>query len=343
VFQLRVAHRPEVIDYQPLIDHWQGGALDAWAQLLPGQIARGLSPQRYGDLARWLQVLAELPDLPVDHIELDAARVGAGSVIPPDPAAIGQLRAALQGLHPWRKGPFELFGVHIDTEWRSDWKWDRLAGSIDELAGRRVLDVGCGSGYHCWRMLGAGAAQVIGIDPTPLFVLQYWALQKYLQREEVWVLPAGIEQVPRKLRAFDTVFSMGVLYHRRSPLDHLLDLKDCLRPGGQLVLETLVIEGGPGATLVPEGRYARMGNVWFLPSVDTLLGWLRKLGFVDTRLVDVTVTSTAEQRATHWMRFQSLADFLDPADGSKSVEGYPAPRRAIVTARVAGAWEPHAP
>ena len=200
-----------------------------------------------------------------------------------------------------------------------------------EAAGRplMLLDVGCGSGYHCWRMLGAGAAEVIGIDPTPLFVVQYWALQKYLQRDEVWVLPAGIEQLPAKLQAFDTVFSMGVLYHRRSPMDHLLELRDCLRPGGQLVLETLVIEGGPGATLVPRGRYARMGNVWFLPSVDTLLGWLRKLGFLDAQLVDVTVTSTEEQRSTDWMRFHSLADFLDPADSTRSIEGYPAPRRAI--------------
>lgn len=325
-----------MIDYQPLVARWRGGAMDAWAQVLPGQIARGLSAQRYGDLPRWLQVLDELPDLRPQRIALDQARVGAASANPPDPALLRQLRSALQGLHPWRKGPFELFGIHIDTEWRSDWKWDRLAGAIDDLAGRRVLDVGCGSGYHCWRMLGAGAAEVIGIDPTPLFVVQYWALQKYLRRDEVWVLPVGIEQLPAKLRAFDTVFSMGVLYHRRSPLDHLQELRDCLRPGGQLVLETLVIEGGPGATLVPEGRYARMGNVWFLPSCDTLLGWLRKLGFVDAGLVDVTVTSTDEQRSTDWMRFQSLADFLDPKDSSRSIEGHPAPRRAIVTARVPG-------
>ncbi len=329
-----------MIDYRPLIDRWRGGNLDPWAQLLPDQVARGLSPERYGDLPRWLHLLRELPDLPVDKILLDSCRVGAGSDIAPAPSTIEQLRTTLQGLHPWRKGPFELFGVHIDTEWRSDWKWDRLAHAIDDLAGRRVLDVGCGSGYHCWRMLGAGATEVIGIDPTPLFVVQYWALRKYLQRDEVWVLPVGIEQLPAKLQAFDTVFSMGVLYHRRSPLDHLLELRDCLRPGGQLVLETLVIEGPAGATLVPEGRYARMGNVWFLPTCDTLLGWLRKLGFVDCRLVDVTATSTEEQRSTDWMRFQSLADFLDPGDSSKTIEGYPAPRRAIVTARVSGATHP---
>jgi len=204
-----------MMDYGPLINRWQGGDLDAWAQLLPEQIARGLSTQRYGDLPRWLQVLQDLPGLTADHIALAGAHVGAHSNTEPVAADIEQLRAGLQELHPWRKGPFELFGVQIDTEWRSDWKWDRLADAIDQLEGRRVLDVGCGSGYHCWRMLGAGAAEVIGIDPTPLFVVQYWALQKYLQRDEVWVLPAGIEQVPAKLQAFDTVFSMGVLYHRR--------------------------------------------------------------------------------------------------------------------------------
>jgi tRNA (mo5U34)-methyltransferase len=244
------------------------------------------------------------------------------------------------GLHPWRKGPFDLFGVHIDTEWRSDWKWDRLGSGIDSLQSRRVLDVGCGSGYHCWRMAGDGAREVIGIDPTPLFVVQFWALQKYLQQTNVWLLPAGIEQMPDKLNAFDTAFSMGVLYHRRSPMDHLRELRDCLRPGGQLVLETLVIDGKLGDTLVPEGRYARMGNVWFLPSCDTLASWLKKTGFVEPRLVDVGLTSIEEQRSTDWMTFHSLANFLDPQDSSKSIEGHPAPRRAVFTARVPGTWKP---
>ena len=329
-----------MIDYQPLIAHWREGDLEPWSVLLEAQIRQGLSPQRYGDMQRWLAALDELPAISPDAIHLQRARVGASCANELDAATRAQLRTALQGLHPWRKGPFELFGVHIDTEWRSDWKWDRLQDSIDPLAGRRVLDVGCGSGYHCWRMLGESAVEVIGIDPTPLFVVQFWALQKYLRQENIWVLPLGIEHVPPKLQAFDTVFSMGELYHRRSPMDHLHELKDCLRPGGQLVLETLGIEGGPGDTLLPEGRYARMGNVWFLPSCDTLLSWLRKLGFVAPALVDVGTTSTQEQRSTEWMRFHSLADFLDPEDSTKSIEGYPAPRRAVVTATVPGKWEP---
>jgi tRNA (mo5U34)-methyltransferase len=325
-----------MIDYQPLIARWREGELAAWAEQLETQVAAGLCPRRYGDLARWRAALEALPEIPVARRQLAADRVGADCEPPLPAAARAALRETLQALHPWRKGPFELFGVHIDTEWRSDWKWQRIAPHLDDLSGRRVLDVGCGSGYHCWRMAGAGAAEVIGIDPTPLFVLQFWALQKYLRQPDVWVLPLGIEQVPRGLRAFDTVFSMGVLYHRRSPLDHLAELRDCLRPGGQLVLETLVIEGGPGDTLVPEGRYARMGNVWFLPSVDSLLGWLRKLGFVAPRLADVSRTTTDEQRATDWMHFHSLADFLDPQDPGRTVEGHPAPRRATVIAHAPG-------
>ena len=323
-----------MIDYGPLIDRWQQDVLLApWAERLHTQIASGLAVERYGDLPRWLEALAALPDITATTRRLDSARVGADRQPELDRAQTSALRDTLQRLHPWRKGPFDLFGVHIDTEWRSDWKWERLLPGLDDLNGRRVLDVGCGSGYHCWRMAGAGAREVIGIDPTPLFVVQYWALQKYLQHPGVWVLPLGIQHMPANLQAFDSVFSMGVLYHRRSPMDHLQELRDCLRPGGQLILETLVIDGPLGATLVPEGRYARMGNVWFLPSPDTLMSWLRKLKFRDVALVDVSITRVEEQRQTEWMRFQSLADFLDPEDATRTIEGYPAPMRAVVTAR----------
>jgi tRNA (mo5U34)-methyltransferase len=325
-----------VIDYQALIERWGEGEMSPWAKVLPQQIDSGLSHKRYGDLARWQKCVQALPDIQGDILTLNGSQVGASSTTALDESTVEQLREALMGLHPWRKGPYNLFGVHIDTEWRSDWKWDRLATKIAPLKDRRVLDVGCGSGYHCWRILGDGAGEVIGIDPTPLFVMQFGALQKYMQQDNIWVLPVGIQDVPKKLQAFDSVFSMGILYHRRSPMDHLQDLKDCLRPGGQLVLETLVIEGELGDTLVPEGRYAKMGNVWFLPSCDTLIAWLAKMGFVDIALIDVTVTSIEEQRSTHWMRFHSLSDFLDPNDHSRSIEGHPAPRRAIITAQTPG-------
>lgn len=305
--------------------------LQRWAEALPEQIAFGMRPERYGDLPRWQQAVDALPAIDVDQACLNAERVGATGTISDQQAL--QLETALRELHPWRKGPFELFGLHIDTEWRSDWKWQRLLPGLDDLSGRTVLDVGCGSGYHCWRMQGAGADTVIGIDPTPLFVMQYFALNHYLRSDRTAVLPLGIEHMPESMGCFDTVFSMGILYHRRSPFDHLIQLRELLRKDGQLILETLIIDGPLGQVLVPEGRYARMGNVWFLPSVDTLMSWLKKAGFKQAELIDVCVTSTEEQRQTDWMRFHSLAQFLDPNDPSLSIEGYPAPKRAIISAR----------
>ena len=322
-----------MIDYKPLLATLDAAELDGWRQQLPGQIRAGLDPARYGDLPRWLAALNSLPAIPATEARLNQAVVTLVADDPPTPRVLEQLQQQLMQLHPWRKGPFDLFGLPIDTEWRSDMKWQRLIGHIDSLAGRRVLDVGCGSGYHCWRMRGAGAAQVIGLEPSPLFVVQFHALQTYIQDHRVGVLPIGIEGLPSKLHYFDTVFSMGVLYHRRSPFDHLLELRDALRSDGELILETLVIDGGDQDVLVPHGRYGKMGNVWFIPSARALQTWLEKVGFRDVRLIDVSATTTQEQRSTAWMRFHSLRDFLNPDDTSKTIEGYPGPVRAIVSAK----------
>jgi tRNA (mo5U34)-methyltransferase len=315
------------------INHQRGDEkLSPLIDCLPEQIRRGLDENRYGDLPRWKKVLEQLPNWQVDSTKLNQAQVEVCGA-PLSEIEQEQFETLLKGLHPWRKGPFKLFDVTIDTEWRSDWKWERLKDHIEPLQGRNVLDVGCGSGYHCWRMRGAGAELVVGIDPTPLFITQFFTLQHYIQDPQVTVLPMGIEHLPENMAFFDSIFSMGILYHRRSPFDHLFQLRNSLRPGGELVLETLVIEGEKGQVLVPEDRYSRMANVWFLPSYLTLMQWLKKAGFIDIKLIDVTDTSIDEQRSTEWMTFYSLKEFLDPHDPTKTIEGYPAPKRAIFTAK----------
>lgn len=317
-----------MMDFTALVRALSGTPLSAWAEQLPRQFAEKLA-RGHGDLPRWQQALADLPALQARSVELAERFALNGDC---DTAQRERLRAALMALSPWRKGPFELFGIHLDTEWRSDWKWARVAPHLD-LRNKRVLDVGCGNGYYMWRMLGAGADCVIGVDPSWLFFCQFQAMAHYLPQHPVWHLPFTLEELPAGLQGFDCVFSMGVLYHRRSPIDHLLALQDCLVRGGELVLETLVIEGDENAVLVPEDRYAQMRNVWFLPSVPALERWLRRAGFVDVRCVDVSTTIVDEQRSTEWMRFQSLVDFLDPLDPGRTREGLPAPRRAVMLAR----------
>jgi tRNA (mo5U34)-methyltransferase len=321
-----------MIDYHPLYNNLLDAKADAWVKVLPQQLATAFDLTRHGNLEQWQTVIECLPKLATTHRLLDADAVQIGLSDDLSEAAGMQLEHQLKALHPWRKGPYNLFGINIDTEWRSDWKWNRLKNHISPLNHRMVLDVGCGNGYHCWRMLGAGAKMVIGIDPLLLNVMQFQLVRKLHGEAPLYVLPLGIEELPYGLNAFDTVFSMGVLYHRRSPIDHLLELRDCLQPGGELVLETLVIDGRLGEVLLPEGRYARMRNVWFLPSCETLISWLKRCGFKNIRLVDVTTTSTEEQRSTEWMQFNSLKDFLSAENPQLTCEGLPAPKRAIIIA-----------
>ena len=315
----------------------EGSLLKPWAKILPEQLHNLFNEKVHGDQQRWLDALENLPaidnvtsDLNQDRIQLSSEHISEeqGALV----------KAGLQQLSPWRKGPFQFFDTHIDTEWRSDWKWQRIAPHLAPLEGRTILDVGCGSGYHMWRMLGEGAHRVVGVDPSRLFLAQFQAFKQYAQSglvnqsglEEplnIDLLPLRMEDVPRPLKAFDTTFSMGVLYHRKSPLDHMAELKDTLKPGGQLVFE-----GGLGEVLMPEDRYAQMRNVWFLPSCETLLLWARRVGFKNPRIVEKNVTSLDEQRSTDWMQYQSLTDFLDPEDKTKTAEGYPAPYRATLIA-----------
>ncbi len=304
-----------------------------WLEQLPDQVARVWREQPHGDLENWRLALAALPPISGLSHEFNQARVTLGKDSDCDEQQRSQMRQALMKLHPWRKGPYEICGLHVDTEWRSDLKWDRLKSHIQPLNGRMVLDVGCGNGYHLWRMRGEGAERVIGIDPTQLFIMQFEAIRHFISGEHpVHLFPLGIEDLPADLEAFDTVFSMGVFYHRQSPFAHLNELKGALRRGGELVLETLVIEGRAGEVLVPDGRYAKMRNVWFIPTPATLVQWMKRAGFTEVRIVNISVTDVDEQRATDWMRFESLKDYLDPDDPGLTVEGYPAPRRALVVA-----------
>ncbi|MEE4360203.1 MAG: tRNA 5-methoxyuridine(34)/uridine 5-oxyacetic acid(34) synthase CmoB [Pseudomonadales bacterium] len=306
--------------------------LDGWLDGVPEAAAAALAPGRHGDLPRWRSALAALPPLEASSRDLAAPAVRIGSAGDADDETRERLRVALQALMPWRKGPFELFGVTIDAEWRSDLKWSRVLAAEVPLADARILDVGCGNGYYALRMRGAGARRVIGVDPTLVHLMQFEALQHYLHDDSVDLLPLPFEALPEGSGAFDLVFSMGVLYHRRSPLDHLAALATHLRRGGSLVLETLVVEGPDDRVLCPAGRYARMRNVWFLPTPGLLRRWLERLGLVKVRVLDLSPTRVAEQRTTAWMPFESLAEALDPGDPSRTVEGEPAPLRALLVA-----------
>ncbi len=308
----------------------QSPELIRWLDTLMPAIEQKLRPDSQRNFPGWLAVLAALPDIASPRVDLqqDAITTVAESPLP-DVAAV---KSALLELSPWRKGPFQLHGIKLDCEWRCDWKWQRLASHIN-LSDKTVLDVGSGNGYYSLRMLGAGARQVIGLDTSLLFCTQFQAITRFTSEHRATVLPLGVEILIDQPFQFETLFSMGVLYHRRQPIDHLVLLHSSLCDGGELVLETLILHGHTNQELIPEDRYANMRNVWTVPSLPTLFQQLEIAGFSDVRCIDISRTTTLEQRPTEWMPYKSLVNALDPEDSMRTVEGLPGPLRAVIVAK----------
>jgi tRNA (mo5U34)-methyltransferase len=319
-------------EYAPFWEHIENTALRDWIPFLQKQVDTAFSPDTNGHSTRWNRAWEQLPEIQPSSTNLNTGTIEIGKNQDITNETRDLLINNLKAFHPWRKGPFNFFGIHIETEWRSDWKWDRVLPHINNLQDGMILDVGCGSGYHCWRMLPHKPKLVMGIDPFLAFVWQYLVCQRYINSRDFAVLPIGIDDLPSTIDAFSTIFSMGVLYHRKDPISHIYHLKNLLRPGGQLVLETIIIQGGEQQILVPKGRYAKMRNVWFIPSIKAMILWLKKSGFKNVQMVNHNVTTIEEQKQTEWMTFDSLETFLDPNDPSKTVEGYPAPERAVFIA-----------
>ncbi len=241
------------------------------------------------------------------------------------------LQKSLENLIPWRKGPYQIGNLQVDSEWRGDMKWDRLSPYIRPLKNKTILDVGSGNGYFTYLMAMEGADIALGIEPFLLFNYQFQAIRCLIKDPpKAFVLPLSLEQMPDS-QVFDTIFSMGVLYHQKKPLQHLHKLKNLLTKEGELVLETLIIDKKHGTQIIPKNRYAKMRNVYCLPSVELLQTWLTTAGFKAIKLVDINQTSFVEQCATRWIgdNAQSLQDFLNPDDINLTIEGLPAPRRAL--------------
>lgn len=305
----------------------QAPFVDSWPEVEQYLKSYWQNPN-HGDLARWQAALERVMELAPEELTNWQVRDNYLQLARKTPQkAKAALEQALQQLHPWRKGPLAIGPVDIDTEWRSDWKWQRLKPHLD-FTGKHVLDVGSGNGYYGYRMLDAGATSVIGIDPTLLFVMQARLMQYCSGHPNNWVLPMTLEQLPKSVQGFDIALSLGVLYHRKKPIEHLKHLLQCVKPGGQMVVETFVLPPGWGEALEVD-RYARMRNVYQIPSVERLCQWMEQAGWENIRIVDLCRTSTREQRSTDWMRFESLIESLSAVDQKLTVEGLPGPIRCM--------------
>jgi tRNA (mo5U34)-methyltransferase len=305
-------------------------------ELLPGKIdhqfLNDLKRERdnwwqRGDGPKYQEVLDAIPEIKGDM------QIQDGVV-----TVLGECDLDIAGiakqLHYWRKGPFNLFGTHIETEWRSDYKWNRLKDALPDLEDKLVIDIGCNNGYFMYRMLEHGPKLVLGIDPCIQFNAQFEMVNKFVQADNLHFEMFGVEHIGYMPNSFDVMFSMGILYHHRTPLQQLFDMRQALRHQGTLVLETIVIPGEEEICITPRDRYNGMKNIWLLPTINMLKLWLEKSSFKNIEVISTEWDGVDEQRSTEWSANVSYQNFLDPNDHTKTIEGLPAPKRCIIKATV---------
>jgi tRNA (mo5U34)-methyltransferase len=264
------------------------------------------------------------------HLDTDTIIIGYdGEISPPQQE---QVRDQLRAFMPWRKGPFSVFGIEIDAEWRSEKKWNRIATSLPDLEGKVIADIGCNNGYYMFRMAAARPKLVLGFEPSVQHYYCFKALNAMAGLRCLQIDLLGVEHLSLFPNCFDVIFVMGIIYHRPSPVDTLRNLLQALKPGGTLILETQAIPGETDIALFPERTYAKAPGVYFIPTASCLNNWLRKAGFVELQTLSNIPMSSLEQRRTDWMVFESYQDFVDPVDPTRTIEGYPAPLRVAVKA-----------
>ncbi|MDR1284735.1 MAG: tRNA 5-methoxyuridine(34)/uridine 5-oxyacetic acid(34) synthase CmoB [Campylobacteraceae bacterium] len=239
-----------------------------------------------------------------------------------------QIKDTAISLRSWRKGPFQIENLFIDAEWKSFIKYNLLRPHFD-LNGKKVADIGCNNGYYLFKMLENNPKKLIGFDPVSLFWCQFDFINHFAKTDILYEL-LGVEDLPDYKEKFDVIFCLGVLYHRSDPLGCLKSLFNGLEKDGELFLDTFMIDGDEDMALCPKESYSKISNVYFIPTVNALKNWCERVGFSKFEVLAKRPTDVTEQRKTEWILGQSLEDFLDPNDNSKTIEGYPSPKRVYV-------------
>jgi len=282
-----------------------------WKNILP-----------YQEAIKALPVYEEVEVKHGDRVEVQVPHLS--------PEQATQIEEIARLMKPWRKGPFQLGDLFIDSEWQSQIKYNLLEPHFD-LKDKIVGDIGCNNGYYLFRMLSQKPKKLIGFDPSAIYYSQFQFINHFIKSDIVYEL-LGVEHVAFYEHKFDTLFCLGVLYHRSDPVAMLKSLFKGLNKGGELILDTFMIDGEEEMCLTPKDRYSKIPNIYFVPTVNALKNWCYRAGFESVEVLETMVTEANEQRKTEWIDTQSLEDFLDPEDSTKTVEGYPAPKRVYIKA-----------
>ncbi|MEM1169875.1 MAG: tRNA 5-methoxyuridine(34)/uridine 5-oxyacetic acid(34) synthase CmoB [Cyanobacteria bacterium P01_H01_bin.35] len=282
---------------------------------------------------KYYEATQTIADIQTDFFDFSNAVIKVGNSDELSSEQKQRFHQSLQTFCPWKKGPFELFGVTIDAEWRSDWKWQRILPHISSLKNRKVADIGCHNGYFMFRMAAQQPELVIGFEPYTKHFWNFQLIQNIVKQTTLAFELLGVEHIHYYPQFFDTIFCLGILYHHTDPIGLLRKMREALAPKGEIIIDCQGIPGDLPVALTPQKRYAQARGIWFLPTQSCLENWIGRAGFSDINCFFAAPLSVEEQRRTTWANIDSLSEFLSPDDPSFTVENYPAPWRYYAIAR----------
>lgn len=317
---------PDYLSHMPAADHQAIGKLAA-------KLRHRLFQEKKGFL-RFREPYESLQGLTARHCDFSLDVVEIGQAAELSEADRQRVYGVMRQFMPWRKGPFRVFGIDIDAEWRSERKWNRVLPALPDLGGKVIADIGCSNGYYMFRMAAHQPACVLGFEPFPQHYFAFQTLNGLAAQANLQVEPFGVEEITLFPASFDVVFLMGIIYHRISPVEMLREIKLALKKGGTLIIESQAIPGEEPMALFPEKTYAKVPGTFFVPTISCLENWLKRVGFSKVTVFASHPMSDQEQRRTEWMTFESYNDFIKPGEPLRTIEGYPAPIRAYVKAEV---------
>lgn len=117
--------------------------------------------------------------------------------------------------------PISRDRVFSVTQWPSD------------LRGQTILEAGCGAGRFTEILVGTGA-DVISFDLSSAVEANR---RNNGHHEKLTILQASILDIPVAPRSMDKVFCLGVIQHTPDPEKSFQHLAECVKPGGDLVID----------------------------------------------------------------------------------------------------------
>nr|WP_269141875.1 class I SAM-dependent methyltransferase [Lientehia hominis] len=111
-------------------------------------------------------------------------------------------------------------------------EWETLEPLLPDFRGRRVLDLGCGYGWHCIYAMEHGASSVTGIDLSEKMLE---VARKKTASSQVRYFQMPIEEIDFEKDSFDVVLSSLAFHYVKSFPEIVEKVSSCLVSGGDFI------------------------------------------------------------------------------------------------------------